>query len=349
MVTIKDVARAAGVSVATVSRAHNKSRLVTEATGRRVRAVAERLGYSPHAAARSLSTRRTSTIGVLLPDLYGEFYSELIRGIDQTAQRHGFHLLLASSHNEKDAITAALQSMRGRVDGLLVMSPAPGAHLAVRDLPASFPVLLLNSAATGAAFDAITIANARGAADMVEHLVALGHRRLTMILGPDKNSDAAERQRGFRAAVEAAGVPRDDAWEVPGDFTDTSGFEAGVALLQRSRRPRAVFAANDAMAIGALSALREAGVAVPAEVAVAGFDDIPMARYTHPPLSTVRVDIAALGARAAARLLEAVGNHRQHRKRRERLPVTLVIRESCGGRLGSARAHRSFTTQEGGS
>ena len=345
MVTIKDVARVAGVSVATVSRAHNKSRLVTEATGRRVRAVAERLGYSPHAAARSLSTRRTSTIGVLLPDLYGEFYSELIRGIDQTAQRHGFHLLLASSHNEKDAITAALQSMRGRVDGLVVMSPAPGAHLAVRDLPASFPVLLLNSAATGAAFDAITIANARGAADMVEHLVALGHRRLTMILGPDKNSDAAERQRGFRAAVEAAGVPRDDAWEVPGDFTDTSGFEAGVALLQRSRRPRAVFAANDAMAIGALSALREAGVAVPAEVAVAGFDDIPMARYTHPPLSTVRVDIAALGARAAARLLEAVGNHRQHHKRRERLPVALVIRESCGGR--AAHGPRFITTQEG--
>src|SRR5436190_208067 len=149
MVTIKDVARAAGVSVATVSRAHNRSHLVTEATGRRVRAVAERLGYSPHAAARSLSTRQTSTIGVLLPDLYGEFYSELIRGIDQTAQRHGFHLLLASSHNEKGAITAALQSMRGRVDGLVVMSPALGAHLAVRDLPASFPVVLLNSAAAG--------------------------------------------------------------------------------------------------------------------------------------------------------------------------------------------------------
>src|SRR5438309_1323443 len=228
MVTIKDVARAAGVSVATVSRAHNRSRLVTEATGRRVRAVAERLGYSPHAAARSLSTRHTSTIGVLLPDLYGEFYSELIRGIDQTAQRHGFHLLLASSHNEKGAITAALQSMRGRVDGLVVMSPALGAHLAVRDLPASFPVVLLNSAATGAAFDAIT-----------------------------------------------------------------------------------------------------------------------MARYTHPPLSTVRVDIAALGARAAARLLEAVGNHHRHRKRRERLPVALVIRESCGGR--AVRSPRSFTTQEGGS
>src|SRR2546422_4675349 len=300
MVTIKDVARAAGVSVATASRAHNRSRLVTEATGRRVRAVAERLGYSPHAAARSLSTRRTSTIGVLLPDLYGEFYSELIRGIDQTAQRHGFHLLLASSHNEKDAITAALQSMRGRVDGLVVMSPALGAHLAVRDLPASFPVVLLNSAATGAAFDAITIANARGAADMVEHLVGLGHRRLAMIRGPEPSSDAAERLRGFRAAVQAAGLERDDVWEVPGDFSDTSGFEAGVELLRHARRPRAVFAANDAMAIGALSAFREAGVAVPGGVPGAGVADLPKARYTHPPLSTRRAGIRALGRPGAA-------------------------------------------------
>src|SRR5947208_1035119 len=207
MVTIKDVARAAGVSVATVSRAHNRSRLVTETTGRRVRAVAERLGYSPHAAARSLSTRHTSTIGVLLPDLYGEFYSELIRGIDQTAQRHGFHLLLASSHNERDAITAALQSMRGRVDGLVVMSPALGAHLAVRDLPASYPVVLLNSAATGAAFDAITIANARGAADMVQHLVGLGRRRRSRRCGWTSRRWGRARRRGYsRRWATTAGI-----------------------------------------------------------------------------------------------------------------------------------------------
>src|SRR2546427_6888751 len=153
MVTIKDVAREAGVSVATVSRAHNNSRLVTEATRRRVRAVADRLGYAPNAAARSLSTSRTSSIGVLLPDLYGEFYAELIRGIDQTAQRQGYHLLIASSHNDKATIEAALQAMRGRVDGLIVMSPAPGAHLPVRDLPERFPVVLLNCNASGKTFD----------------------------------------------------------------------------------------------------------------------------------------------------------------------------------------------------
>src|SRR5579859_4009805 len=123
MVSIKDVARAARVSVATVSRVQNESANVTEPTRRRVRAVAERLGYSPHAAARSLSTSKTGGLGVLLPDLYGEFYSELIRGIDQTAQRHGYHLLLASSHNEKAEIAKAVQSMRGRVDGVIMMSP----------------------------------------------------------------------------------------------------------------------------------------------------------------------------------------------------------------------------------
>src|SRR3989442_1406486 len=241
---------AARGSVATVSRVHNESGPVTEGTRRRVRAVATRLGYAPHAAARTLSTNRTSTVGVLLPDLYGEFYSELIRGIDQTAQRHGYHLLVASSHDRKPTIEAALQSLRG-----------PG----VRATP---------------------------------------------------------------------------AWEIPGDFTETSGFAACLKLLaERSPlRPTAIFAANDAMAIGALSALREAHVQVPGDMAVAGFDDIPMARYMHPPLSTVRVNISALGERATRRLLDAVANGRQHQKRRETLPVTLVIRESCGGRGQPATA-----------
>ncbi|PYO42449.1 MAG: LacI family transcriptional regulator [Gemmatimonadetes bacterium] len=332
MVTIRDVARAARVSVATVSRVQNESSLVREPTRRRVRTVARRLGYTPHAAARSLSTRRTSSIGVLLPDLYGEFYAELIRGIDQTAQHQGYHLLVASSHNDKATIEAALQAMRGRVDGLILMSPASGAHIPVRDLPERFPVVLLSCNASGRAFDSIVVANRRGAHDMVRHLLARGHRRIAMITGPARNFDAVERWRGYRAALESAGVRRSRQWEVPGDFTQAGGFEACRALLRGHPRPTAIFAGNDAMAIGALSALAEAGVPVPGEMAVAGFDDIPMARYMHPPLSTVRVDISALGERAARRLLDAVGNGRRHHNRRETLPVTLVVRESCGGR-----------------
>ena len=332
MVTIRDVARAARVSVATVSRVQNESSQVTEPTRRRVRMVARRLGYTPHAAARSLSTRRTSSIGVLLPDLYGEFYAELIRGIDQTAQRQGYHLLIASSHNERGTIEAALQAMRGRVDGLILMSPGSDAHLPVRDLPERFPVVLLSCNASSRSFDSMVVANRPGACDMVRHLLGLGHRRIAMITGPSSNFDAVERWRGYRAALETAKRRRVRELEVAGDFTQASGFEACRTLLRCEPRPTAIFAGNDAMAIGALSALAEAGVAVPGEMAVAGFDDIPMARYMHPPLSTVRVDISALGERAAQRLLDAVGNGRRHHNRRETLPVTLVIRESCGGR-----------------
>jgi LacI family transcriptional regulator len=332
MVTIRDVARAARVSIATVSRVQHNSSLVTDTTGRRVRTAARRLGYSPHAAAQSLSSRRTSSIGVLLPDLYGEFYAELIRGIDQTAQRRGYHLLVASSHNDKATIEAALQAMRGRVDGLIVMSPAPGAHLAVRDLPQRFPVVLLDCGASSRAFDSIVMANRDGAYAMVRHLAVLGHRRIAMITGPARNFDASERLRGYRAGLHDARLRPMRGLEVPGDFTQASGFEACRKLIARRSRPTAIFAANDAMAIGALSALAEAGVRVPADVAVGGFDDIPMARYMHPPLSTVRVNISALGERATQRLLDAVGNGRKHHNRRETLPVTLVVRESCGGR-----------------
>jgi LacI family transcriptional regulator len=332
MVTIRDVARAARVSIATVSRVQHNSRLVTDTTGRRVRTVARRLGYSPHAAAQSLSTRRTSSIGVLLPDLYGEFYAELIRGIDQTAQRRGYHLLVASSHNDKATIEAALQAMRGRVDGLVVMSPAPGAHLAVRDLPERFPVVLLACDASSRSFDSIVMANRDGAYAMVRHLAALGHRQIATITGPARNFDASERLRGYRAALHDARLRPIRGLEVPGDFTQASGFEACRKLMARRSKPTAIFAANDAMAIGALSALAEAHVRVPADVAVGGFDDIPMARYMHPPLSTVRVNISALGERATQRLLDAVGNGRKHHNRRETLPVTLVVRESCGGR-----------------
>jgi LacI family transcriptional regulator len=341
MVTIKDVAREAGVSVATVSRVHNRSAAVNEATRERVAAVAARLGYSPHGAARSLITSRTNTIGVLLPDLYGEFFSEVIRGIDQTAQRHGYHLLISSSHDEERDLDAALRSMRGRVDGLIVMAPRLGAREAVAALADDFPLVLLNCAADGAPFDAITVGNFEGARAMVRHLVALGHRRVGFIAGAERNYDAAERRRGWREALREAGMRPPAAWEAQGDFGEASGYRAAQQLLAARPRPTAIFAANDSMAIGALSALREAGVGVPEEMAVAGFDDIPMARYMSPPLSSVHVDISTLGERATARLMEGVHGtgRRQGRGERETLPTTLVIRESCGAR--TERAERT--------
>jgi LacI family transcriptional regulator len=333
MATIKTVAREAGVSVATVSRVFNDSALVSEATRRRVREVATRLRYAPNGAARSLITSRTSTIGVLLPDLHGDFFPEVIRGIDQTAQQQGYHLLVSSSHNENPDIGAALRALRGRVDGLIVMSLDVDARVAARNLPQSFPVVLLDCAPGSGAFDAINIGNFDGGHAMVRHLLGMGHRRIAMIKGAERSHDAAERLRGYRAALHEAGIHETLAWEVPGDFSEHAGYRAATQLLAGDEKPTAIFAANDAMAIGALSALREHGRRIPADVAVAGFGDIPMARYMNPPLTSVHVDVSELGARATGRLLEVVRSENQLEKRQEILPTKLVIRRSCGARL----------------
>jgi LacI family transcriptional regulator len=338
MATIKDVAREANVSVATVSRVFNSSGPVSEETRARIQEVAAKLCYSPYGAARSLITSRTSTLGVLLPDLYGEFFSEVIRGMDQTAQRNGYQLLVSSWHAAKAEIEAALRAMRGRVDGLIAMSPHLDAPALVANVPAMLPVVLLNCQVTGDAYDALTIENQSGAYQMTRHPVALGHRSIAIIRGSQGNYDADERLLGYRAALRDSGIEPRPEWEVPGDFTETSGFQAIERLLSMRDRPTAVFAANDAMAIGALSALRDAGVRVPDHLAVVGFDDIPLARYMNPPLSSVHVAIAELGARAVETLVHAIDHRTEHTRRHQRLETTLVIRRSCGTHLASRRA-----------
>jgi LacI family transcriptional regulator, galactose operon repressor len=330
LVTIKDVAREAGVSVATVSRVWNDADFVSPETRQRVAAVAARLGYSPHGAARSLITRTTFALGVLLPDLYGEFFSEIIRGIDHVAQAAGYHILVSSSHESKDEIDAALRSMRGRVDGMIIMSSDLEAQRTLQALQGSFPVVLLNGGAEAKAFDTITIENHEGAREMTRHLVARGHRRIAMIGGPQRNYDAAERLRGYGTALRENGIEIEKSLIVQGDFSELSGHRAVEQLLALESQPTAIFAANDSMAIGALSALRENNLRVPEDMAVAGFDDIPLARYMNPPLSTVHVDISQLGERAAALLLLSLQKSTRLHEHLQ-LSTTLVIRASCGG------------------
>lgn len=330
--TITDVAREAGVSVATVSRVVNDSGSVRPETRRRIQEIAARLRYSPNGAARSLSLRRTHALGVLLPDLYGEFFSEVIRGLDQTAQERGYHLLVSSAHDGRASIEAALRAMRGRVDGLILMSPDLDARSLEANLPESLPVVLLCCSGTSTAYDAINIDNTGGASAMVRHLVASGHRRIAIIKGKDGNHDAAERLAAYRATLRAAGIEADSRWEADGDFTEQSGFLAARRLLVLSPRPTAIFAANDSMAIGALSALRQDGFRVPGSVSVAGFDDIPIARYMSPALTSVHVPIQELGERAMEALLRAVEEKNQHARRQEVLPTRLVMRHSCGVR-----------------
>lgn len=305
-ITIKDVAREAEVSVATVSRALNGHDNVAEPVRRLVMETASRLRYQPHAAARSLSSRRTQTIGVVLPDLHGEFFSELIRGIDQVARAHRKHLLVSSYHGHPEEQGAALRAMRGRVDGLLVLSPymdRPG--FLADNLPESLPAVLINAQLPDSGYPALSIDNYRGATAMVEHLVGAGHQRIAFIGGPADNFDARERARGYRDAL-ARLLPEQAPWELDGDFDEASGYEAGRKALEAKVRPDAVFAANDMMALGCLYAFNQAGVRVPEDIALAGFDDIPLARFVHPPLTTMRVNIAELGGMAMRRLLQGI-------------------------------------------
>jgi len=332
--TIKDVAREAKVSVASVSRALNDGRGVTAETSQRIRDAAKRLRYVPHAAARTLITRRTNTIGALLPDLYGEFFSELIRGIDLAARARGLHLLVSSSHDDADAAAAALRAMQGRVDGLLLMSPHADDAFLQQNLPHGLPTVLMNTRLAGVDYCALSVDNDGGARLMVGHLLAVGHRRIVFVQGPPGNRDAAERESGYRAAL-ASQSPDSPVIVLRGDFSEESGYRAGQQVLALRPRPDAVFAANDMMAIGCMAALREAGICVPEEIAVSGFDDVPMARYVTPPLTTIQVHIAELGGQAMELLGEQIDNPGNVMAgTHHRVAAELIVRVSSGAPPG---------------
>jgi LacI family transcriptional regulator len=338
--TIRDVAARAGVSVATVSRTLNGIGPVHDDTSRRVQAAARALRYVPHAAARSLSIRRSHTLGVLLPEVHGEFFSEVIRGIDVAARARGYHVLVSSSHADATEMASMLRALRGRVDGLIVMSPDVELGRLSRALPPETPAVLLNTATSTRT--TIRVDNYAGARSMTDYLAGLGHRRIAFITGPERNADAAERLRGYRTALGTGAAARRPHLEIEGDFTEESGYRAVAKILAMKTPPTAIFAANDAMAIGALQALRESGVRVPADVALAGFDDIPMARYVTPQLTTMRVDIAELGRRAVEALVASLEGSDGHARRQDIVPTTLVVRESCG----APDARREMPTQK---
>ena len=327
--TIRDVAKAAGVSVATVSRALNGATNVLPQTRQRIEDAARALRFTPSGAARSLITRRTDTIGALLPDLHGEYFSELIRGIDQAARARGLHLLVSSSHGNADEAAAALRAMNGRVDGLLVMSPHADADFLRHNLPNDLPAVLLNTGMDLDEHASFVVDNFGGASAMTRHLVASGRKRVAFITGAPGNDEAAQRLAGYRAGLKP-GMPE---LVFDGDFSEETGWAAGRRIANHRPRPDAVFAANDMMAVGCMAALHEAGLRVPDDIAVAGFDDIPIARYVTPALTTIRVPIAALGAAALDALVKsfdapvatvAATAHTVV------TPVELVVRRSCG-------------------
>lgn len=326
-VSIRDVAHRAGVSISTVSRVLNDTCPVQEDKRDLVIAAAAELGYTPNPAALSLLSKRTGGLGVLLPFVSGEFFSELLSGLDQAAQDEGLFLVVSTSHRHPGEFQKAIQVLDKRVDGLVVMAPELDAAGAALVLKSETPLVLINTYADGLSADVFNFDNYAGARAVTEHFLEAGHRQLALILGPPLSRDAQERARGFHAALD--GTPGANAIEVPGGYTREAGYAAALAIATAMPRPTAIVAANDYCAMGVLSALHAIGVSVPDEIAVAGFDGLPSGQYTVPPLTTVRVPIGEIGYRAVNRLaarLRGEDNGTPHQK--HFVPVELLVRES---------------------
>ena len=334
-VTIRDVARRAGVSTSTVSRVLNDTCPVHEEKRRLVLDASRALGYSPNPLARSLLGKETGGLGVLLPFVGAEFFSEFLTGLDAAAQENGFFLMVSTSHRHADEFDAAMQAMDKRVDGMVIMAPEWSSEDAEFISKTKGPVVFVNTNVEHHPFDVINFDNYGGAYALTQHLLGLGHRRVALIRGPVNAHDAQERMRGYRAAMAEAGLTDTARLEFQGEYTREGGYAAARVLLRATPRPTAIVAANDYCAIGVMRALHEAGIAMPDEMAVAGFDGIASTQYTLPPLTSVHVPMREIGYRAVRRLVDRLAAEEGGEEPyREVTPVELVVRMSTAPPLG---------------
>jgi LacI family transcriptional regulator len=330
-----DVARLAEVGQATVSYVLSNSTAVNlpAETRQRVLDAARELGYVPNSAARTLRTRKTMTIAGIIPDITNPFYPWFERGIQDVAELHGYDLITYNTDGHAELEHKALESARaGRVDGLImtVFHAAPGDLAPLVDAGVSVVVLgRMDERWAAAGIDTVSIDNVAAARTAVEHLLAFGHTRIAMIAGVAGTPPRELRVRGYREALAAHGIPAEERLIRAGEFTEAGGYEGTRELLGLADRPTAIFAANDLMAIGALQALREAGIAVPAEMAIVGFDDISAAALVHPALTTIAQFPHPLGKRAAEMLVERMTGAVAGPGRAMEMPFELIRRESA--------------------
>jgi DNA-binding LacI/PurR family transcriptional regulator len=308
-VSIKDIARAAGVSHSTVSRSLSDSRLVNPETKARIQQLARQAGYSPHAGARSLVMGRTRTIGVVVTTIADPFVAEVVQGIESAAYQHALSVILATSGAEPEREIAAVTMLRSkRVDGIIITSSRIGA-LYRDDLErAGVPVVLINDhSSQGRQYTfSISVDNRHGGRLATQHLISRGHRRIAHIAGPDGHSSSDDRLAGYRQALAEAGLQDDPSMMRPGDGLAAGGQRALGVLLGQASPPTAVFCYNDMTAIGVLLAARERGLRLPKDLSVVGFDDIPFAAYVYPALTTIAQPKFDMGQRALAMLLALV-------------------------------------------
>jgi LacI family transcriptional regulator len=327
--TIADVARLAGVHASTVSRALDPAarHRISAAVAERVAAAAEQLGYRPSALAAGLRSGRSHTVGVLVPDLTNPVFPPIVQAIEAALARAGYVTLLASTEADPRKEEMLIRRMAAQgADGIILASAASGTPAPAAAERLGLPLVLVNRRLPGASLPAVVSEDAAGIGLAVQHLLALGHRRIAHLGGPAGVATAADRLRGLRAALRAAGLAP-VAVERAAAYSRAAGAEATRRLLRAHRGGfTALVAANDLLALGAYDALRDAGLRIPQHVSVTGFNDMPMADLVDPPLTTVRIQHAAMGEAAAAAMLARLKG--EAGPGTVRLPATLVVRGS---------------------
>ena len=328
--TIRGVARLAGVSAMTVSRVLNGGSVRAD-TRRRIEAAIAELDYVPSSIARGLASRRTGALGLIVPDLLNPFFAQVVRGAESVTRRAGYRLLLGNSEGdlklERDYVA---DMVAHRVEGLLVAPVSDRSRAVLGPLARrSFPFVLVDRAVPGLESDLVEANGVEGARRLVEHLLSLGHRRVAMILGPDDVSTTRQRRQGYLEALKHS-TTTDEALLLETSVDRAGGHRAMERALGLDPRPTAVFAVNNMTALGAMQAMREAGLAVPDDIALVCFDDVEHLAVLSPFLTVVDQPAETFGTLAAELLLDRIGRPDAHRPRHVVLQPQLIVRRSCG-------------------
>ncbi len=348
-VSIKDIARLAGVSHSTVSRALRNSPLIPESTALRIQQIAREKGYSASAVARSLVTRKTQTIGVVVTSIADPFNGEVVEALEETANQNGYSVILATSQADPEREISVVQSFRERrVDGIVVASSRVGSLYMDLLGEMQIPIVLLNNQSPGAFAHAVTIDNVDGAWQAADHLIRLGHKRIAYVGDRFGLQSDAERLKGYWKALKQAGLPFPNDWVVAGDGKTNGAREAAARLLSKDvpgkERPTAVFCYNDMSALGVMQEAEAVGLGIPHDLSIVGFDDLFFAAQLRPPLTTIRQPKREIGRSAMTQLLALLGG--KHTADRTLIKGELVVRESTA-ELATSRSGRGNTRRPG--
>lgn len=330
MITIKEIAQKAGVSIATVSRALSNSDKVQPVTRKKILRIAKELNYNPNIIARNFATKKSNIIGLILPDISDEFFSEIIHSIDKTAFENGYFTMVISSHRNRSLVESINTMMHsGLVGGFILLVPFMSNEIIKALKCDKVPFVIISGHSDIGDYDVITVDNYKASFKAVEFLVSKGYSKIGFISGPVENNDAFYRLKGFADATKKFKVEVKDHWMLKGNFTLASGEQAMLKLLRHRDLPQVVYASNDMMAIGCYNAIKSKGLKIPEDIAVIGFDDVLLAEYTEPSLTTTKVDTEKMGSLAASRLIEKILHSNETKPKKNIIPTQLIIRNSC--------------------